>query len=85
MEKEKIKIKIKAPREKVWAILWGKTSYPAWTSAFGEGSHVETDWKKGTKAFFLDAKNEGMASVIEENRPNEYISIKHIGLVKIGI
>src|SRR6476620_4123319 len=85
MERKEYKIEIKAPAEKVWNILWGKTSYPAWTSAFGEGSHVDTDWKKGSKAFFLDGKNEGMAAMIEDNRPNEYMSIKHLGLVKNGI
>ena len=85
MEKQNFKIDINAPREKVWETLWGKNSYPAWTSAFTEGSHVETDWKKGSKAFFLDAKNEGMVSTIAENKPNEYMSIKHLGLVKDGI
>jgi len=85
MEKKKFKIEINAPREKVWDVLWGKTFYAAWTSAFAEGSHAETDWKKGSKALFLNSKNEGMVSVIEENRPNEFMSIKHTGLIKDGI
>jgi uncharacterized protein YndB with AHSA1/START domain len=85
MEKKKFKIQIDAPREKVWNTLWGKSSYPAWTSAFAEGSHVETDWKKGSKALFLDGKNEGMVSTIAENKPNEFMSIKHLGVVKDGV
>jgi len=85
MEKQKFKIEINAPREKVWKTLWGNDSYPAWTSAFSEGSHVETDWKKGSKALFLDGKNEGMVSTIAENKPNEFMSIKHLGMVKNGI
>ena len=85
MEKQEFKIAIDAPREKVWNTLWGKTSYPAWTSAFAEGSHVETDWKKGSKALFLDGKNEGMVSTIAENKPNEFMSIKHMGIIKKGI
>ena len=85
MEKQHFNISINAPREKVWDILWGKTSYPAWTSAFTEGSRVETDWKKGSKALFLDAKNEGMVSTIAENKPNEFMSIKHLGVVKGGV
>jgi Activator of Hsp90 ATPase homolog 1-like protein len=85
MEKQKFKIEINAPREKVWRTLWGNDSYPAWTSAFSEGSHVETDWKKGSKALFLDGKNEGMVSTIAENKPNEFMSIKHLGMVKNGI
>ena len=85
MEKQYFKVSIDAPREKVWEILWGKTSYPAWTSAFAEGSRAETDWKKGSKALFLDAKNEGMISTIAENKPNEFMSIKHLGIVKKGV
>ena len=85
MEKQKFKIEINAPREKVWKTLWGNDSYPAWTSAFSEGSHVETDWKKGSKALFLDGKNEGMVSTIAENKPNEFMSIKHLGMVKNGV
>jgi Activator of Hsp90 ATPase homolog 1-like protein len=85
MEKQQFKVSIDAPREKVWNILWGNTSYPEWTAAFAEGSRVETDWKKGSKALFLDAKNEGMVSTIAENKPNEYMSIKHLGVVKDGV
>jgi hypothetical protein len=85
MEKQEFRIAIDAPREKVWNTLWGKTSYPAWTSVFAEGSHVETDWKKGSKALFLDGKNEGMVSTIAENKPNEFMSIKHLGIIKKGV
>lgn len=85
MEKQKFKIAINAPREKVWNTLWGKSSYPAWTAAFSEGSHVETDWKKGSKALFLDGKNEGMVATIADNKPNEFMSIKHLGMVRNGV
>jgi hypothetical protein len=85
MEKKEFKISIDAPREKVWNILWDDTTYPIWTSAFSEGSRAETDWKKGSKVLFLDAKNDGMVSTIAENIPNEYMSIKHLGYVKNGV
>jgi hypothetical protein len=85
MQKHEFKIAIDAPREKVWNVLWEDETYRAWTSAFAEGSHVKTDWKKGSKAVFLDGKNQGMVSTIEENIPNEYMSIKHLGVVKDGI
>ena len=85
MEKQHFKVSIDAPREKVWDILWGNTSYPAWTSTFAKGSRVETDWKKGSKALFLDGKNEGMVSTIAENKPNEFMSIKHLGIIKGGV
>lgn len=85
MEKHRFKIAIDAPREKVWNILWGDTTYPAWTAIFSEGSHARTDWKKGSKVLFLDGKNDGMVSTVAENIPNEFMSFKHLGVVKNGV
>ena len=39
------KIEINASREKVWDVLFGKETYPQWTTVFSEGSMVETDWQ----------------------------------------
>ena len=86
MEKKEFTITINAPREKVWETLWNDVSYRKWTAAFSEGSRVETDhWKKGTRVLFLDHKNAGMIAIIEENKPNEYMSFKHIGLMNNGV
>jgi Activator of Hsp90 ATPase homolog 1-like protein. len=85
MEKQQFRIAIDAPREKVWDILWSDSNYRAWTAAFSEGSHVITDWKKGSKALFLDGKGMGMVSKIADNKPNEYMSFEHIGMVKDGV
>ncbi|MGF1925020.1 MAG: SRPBCC domain-containing protein [Bacteroidia bacterium] len=79
------KIEINAPREKVWDVLFGEKTYPMWTSAFSEGSMVETDWQKGSKALFLDGNNRGMVSRIAENVPNEFMSIEHLGMYDNGV
>lgn len=86
MEKQEFRITINAPKEKVWQTLWDKTTYPKWTSAFAEGSTVETDnWKKGSKVLFLDGNGSGMVSRVDENIPNSYMSFKHLGEVKDGV
>jgi hypothetical protein len=85
MEKQEFKIAIDAPREKVWKVLWTDDSYRAWTAPFSEGSHAVTDWKKGSKVLFLDGKGAGMVSTIDESIPNQYMSFKHLGVVKDGI
>ena len=85
MEKKEFKIVIKAPKEKIWSVLWNDNTYREWTSVFAEGSRAETDWKKGSKALFLDGKGEGMVSTIAENIPNELMSIKHLGIIKNGV
>ena len=86
MEKLKFSTSINAPKEKVWETLWNLESYRAWTSAFTEGSYAKTDnWKEGTKVLFLDPKGSGMVSMVARNKPNEYMSFKHLGEVKDGV
>jgi len=84
MEKIEFKSTINATTEKVWDVLFGVKTYPKWTAVFMEGSQVKTDWKKGSKALFHDGKGDGMVAIIEENIPNQYMSIKHIGEIKDG-
>jgi hypothetical protein len=84
MTKQEFKTTINAPKEKVWDILWSDATYPQWTSVFAEGSRAETDWKKGSKVLFLDGKGSGMVSKIADNKPNEYMSIEHLGYVRDG-
>ncbi|QPH39129.1 SRPBCC domain-containing protein [Pedobacter endophyticus] len=85
MEKITFNISIAAPAKSVWNTLLGVETYPKWTSVFAEGSAVETDWQKGSKALFHDGTGNGMVSKIEENIPYRFISIKHLGDVKDGI
>lgn len=91
MIKKEFKTSIDATPEKVWDILWGEKTYPDWTSVFAEGSKVEdadsnavTKWNEGSKIYFLDGKGSGMVSVIAANRPNEFMSFKHMGTVNNG-
>jgi len=86
MEKFNFSTTINAPREKVWKILWEEKSYRDWTSIFAEGSHAQTDnWKEGSKVLFIDEKGSGMVSKVAANKPNEYMSFEHLGVVKDGV
>jgi hypothetical protein len=85
MKKMNFSIDIRAPKDRVWKTLWEDSNYRKWTSAFAEGSHAVTDWNEGSKVLFLDGKGQGMVSRIEKNRPNEYMSIEHLGIVKDGV
>ncbi|WP_119080963.1 SRPBCC domain-containing protein [Chitinophaga alhagiae] len=84
MKKLHFNTTINAPREKVWDILWGKTSYPKWTRPFNEGSDVETDWQEGSDVKFIDADGNGMLSVIAVKREPEYLSFQHRGYIMNG-
>jgi uncharacterized protein YndB with AHSA1/START domain len=76
---------INAPKALVWRTMLDDKTYRKWTSAFQEGSYAETDWKPGSKALFLAPDGSGMVSRVAEHRPNEYLSLEHLGVVKNGV
>ena len=81
-------ILINASKEVVWDNIIDEESYGEWTAPFMPGSYFEGGWNKGDKIKFL-AKNEkgeaeGMFSEIADSRPNEFLSIKHLGIIKDG-
>jgi uncharacterized protein YndB with AHSA1/START domain len=79
-------INIRAPREAVWAAMLGPETYRVWTVPFCEGSYYEGSWNTGDRIRFLGPGGEGgMTSVIAESRSPEFVSIKHLGIVKDGV
>lgn len=85
MKKLNLTIVIHSKREKVWQTMLDPEGFKSWTAAFAEGSCFEGSWGRGEKIRFLTADGYGMASMIAENRPLEYISIKHLGIIKDGV
>ena len=84
MQRIGFSIDIQAPKEKVWRTLLDDASYRQWTSAFAEGSYAVTDWQEGSEAKFLGPNGDGMYSRIAAHRPNEFLSIEHLGMLKNG-
>ena len=76
---------IRASRQTVWETLLGRDSYRLWTSEFSEGSYFEGTWEPGTRMRFLVPTGEGMVAEVAEHRPQEFLSLKHIGFVKDGV
>lgn len=90
MQKLKFSIEINAPKEKVWDTMLDDKTYRRWTAAFNEGSYYKGDWSKGSKIIFLGpnpetGKEGGMVSRIAENKPYEFISIEHLGIINDGV
>lgn len=85
MNKLHLEILINAPKEKIWSIITQPELYKEWASAFSEGSMFEGSWEKGSKIRFLGPDENGvmggMSSEIAENRPYDFISIHHVGIV----
>jgi len=76
---------IDAPRKHVWDVMLGPETFKTWTAPFAEGSYFEGSWDKGQTIRFLIPDGSGMTSMIARNRPYEFLSIKHLGIVKDGI
>lgn len=90
MQKLNTSIIINASKKKVWHTMLDDASYREWTRAFTKGSYYKGSWEKGSKIVFLGPDPEtgeegGMVSRIAENRPYEFISIEHLGIVRDGI
>lgn len=76
---------INAPVATVWRLMLGAESYKQWTSAFIEGSKFEGSWEKGHKITFTSPSGDGMVSEIAENKPEEFVSIRHLAYIANGV
>lgn len=85
METLRFVVYIDAPKDEVWSVMLDPNTYQEWTASFAEGSYYEGSWDEGETIRFLTPQRRGMLAVIAEKKPYEYISIKHVGIVKDGI
>jgi uncharacterized protein YndB with AHSA1/START domain len=83
-------IQIDAPREKVWEVMLNDATYREWTATFMPGSYYQGDWAEGSKMLFLGPAGEGkkdggMAAIVKENRPQEFISLEYHAEIHDGV
>lgn len=78
-------IVINAPRKLVWDTMLDPEDYKKWTEAFCEGSYFSGSWEEGSKIQFLAPGGDGMTAHIAENKPYEYVAIRHEGEIKGGV
>lgn len=78
-------ITIDAPRALVWSRMLDAEGYRAWTAAFCEGSHFEGSWDPGARIRFLAPSGDGMTSEIAEHVPQQFVSIRHLGMIENGV
>ncbi|HSN35295.1 MAG TPA: SRPBCC family protein, partial [Arthrobacter sp.] len=88
MEKLRYSVTINAPVQDVWTTMLDDATYREWTSVFNSDSYYEGDWNRGSEIRFLgpdgDGSLAGMIATVEENRPNELISLRYIGQIVNG-
>lgn len=78
-------IDINAPAAKVAATMLDKDTYKQWTEAFNPTSDFEGSWSKGESIKFTgiskEGKKEGMVAEVMEHIPNEFVSLRHYGVL----
>jgi hypothetical protein len=93
MKKLHFETKINAPAEKVYKTMLNEATYKDWTTVFspdGSSGNYKGSWDKGSKILFVGTNPEtgkegGMVSRIAENKPNEFVSIEHLGIITDGV
>ncbi len=89
MLKQRYMITINAPKDKVWKTMLDEATFREWASAFNPGTYFEGSWEKGREIRFLGPDPEtgklaGMVSRIHDHRPQEFVSIEHVGFIEDG-
>lgn len=89
MEKLQFKVNVNAPVGKVYDFMLGnsnKSTYEEWVSVFNPTSTYEGNWDSGSKILFIGVDENGdkggLVSKVIENSPNQFVSVKHCGLVQ---
>jgi uncharacterized protein YndB with AHSA1/START domain len=77
-------IVIAAPVAHVFDATIRPDSYMQWTAPFGEGSRFEGSWQQGQRIRFVGPDGSGLLSEIAEHRRDEFISVRHLGLIAAG-
>jgi uncharacterized protein YndB with AHSA1/START domain len=88
MQKLRYSVQIGAPVHDVWSKMLDDATYREWTRVFNSDSYYEGAWDKGSEIRFLgpdgDGSLAGMIATVEENRPDELISLRYIGQIVNG-
>lgn len=88
MQKLQFKKEINASAQKVYETMLGlkdKATYEYWVATFNPTSTYEGSWDKGSKIRFVgtdeNGNKAGMVSEIVENKPANFVSIRHYGFL----
>ena len=76
---------IRGSREQVWSTMLEQDTYRIWTAEFTAGSYYEGSWEQGARIRFLSPDGGGLTAIIEENRPFEHLSVRHLGEIRNGV
>ncbi|TFD94357.1 SRPBCC domain-containing protein [Jeotgalibacillus sp. R-1-5s-1] len=78
MKETSFSIRINAPKEHVWTILWEDKTFQDWASIVDEGTYKKGDMKEGNTIEFISSVNGyGVTSLVEKLQPHEFVLFRH--------
>ena len=81
MKTLEFKIDIAASPKKVWDTMLNKETYEEWVSVSWPGSTYNGNWNQGSNIKFTGPGQGGTMATIVENRPYEYLLVKHVAVL----
>ena len=83
MQKQQFSIEIKAPRERVWNMLWEDKTFRNWGNIIDEGQYMVGEIKEGNEVQFISSvSGYGVTSLIEKLVTNEFVSFRQMADTK---
>lgn len=74
----KFTIRINAPKEIVWSVLWQDDTFREWAGLIDPGTYMKGELKEGAEVEFISTENGyGVTSLVKELIPNEYLLLQH--------
>lgn len=78
MKRQNFSIEIRAPRDKVWNVLWDDTTFRDWANIIDEGTYMIGELKEGNEVQFISSVGGyGVTSLVEKLIPNEFVLFSH--------
>ena len=84
MEEMRFSVKIKARKEKVWAVLWQDETLRDWAGVIDPGTYMVGEIKEGGVVQFNSSEGYGVASLVFRMIENEFILLRHMADTKNG-
>lgn len=70
-------IKINAPKEKVWQVLWEGKTLRNWAGLVDPGTYMTGQLVEGSTVQFNSAEGYGVTSLVAKVIPDEFVLFKH--------
>lgn len=78
-------VEIRAPREKVWKVLWKDATFREWSGLIDEGTYMKGDLVEGKEVRFISGPSGyGVTSLVTKLVPNEHVAFKQMMDTKDG-